>query len=289
MESTPAPLLQTRPVNHARLSLRVIAIAGAAALALMAALVTHTAVGPAFLHDARTGRWSSSHAPAPALHPALIALPSRMAWAWEREEDLRWLPANAGVAYVATSIGLEDSGAVVRPRAHALHVRQTTALVPVVHVDASITKPPLLNERQRNTIAQALVEAAGQAPARVVQLDFEARLSQRQFLADVVRHARRSLPADVALSMTALASWCAGDAWMQSVPADEIVPMAFRMSRDAAVLRGLLSRQGGFARPECDRAIGTAIDEPLPGLRAPRRYAFAPKPWTLAAWQGHPF
>lgn len=76
---------------------------------------------------------------------------------------------------------------------------------------------------------------------------------------------------------------------MHGLPADEVVPMAFRMSRDSAVLRSLLSQQGSFSRPQCDRAIGTATDEPLPGLRATRRYAFSPKPWTLAAWQGHPF
>lgn len=278
VQSKCAAPMQTRPVNHQRLPIRVVAIVGVAVLASMAVIFAPP-----------MGRWSLSRGTAPAPHPALVALPARMAWAWEREEDLRWLPANAGVAYIATSVLLEDSGAVVRPRAHALHVQPTTVLVPVVHVDASTAKPPHRNERQRNTIVQALVDAAKQAPAHVVQLDFEARLSQREFLAEVVRHARQALPADVALSMTALASWCAGDAWMHGLPADEVVPMAFRMSRDSAVLRSLLSQQGSFSRPQCDRAIGTATDEPLPGLRATRRYAFSPKPWTLAAWQGHPF
>ena len=222
-------------------------------------------------------------------HPALRALPVRMAWAWEREEDLRWLPQDAGVAYVATSLWLEGDRVVAHPRAHALLLRPTTAAVPVVHVDASWRAPPVLSTAQRDAIVAALQQAASRSPARVVQLDFEARLSQRAFLADVVRRARRSLPADVALSVTALASWCAGDAWMRGLPADEIVPMAFRMARDSAQLRALLADRGRFAAPKCGDAIGTATDEPLAGLSAPRRYVFSARPWTIEAWRAHPF
>jgi len=45
-----------------------------------------------------------------------------MAWAWERPEDLRWLPADAGVAFVASSIMLEGDEALVRPRTARLLV-----------------------------------------------------------------------------------------------------------------------------------------------------------------------
>ena len=222
-------------------------------------------------------------------HPALRALPARMAWAWEREEDLRWLPPDAGVAYVATSLWLESDKVLVRPRANGLLLRPGTAVVPVVHVDASWQVPPALTTVQRDAIVSALQVAAARSPTHVVQLDFEARLSQRAFLADVVRHARQSLPPDVALSVTALASWCAGDAWMRALPADEIVPMAFRMSRDSATLRASLASQGGFTAPRCRDAIGTATDEPLAGLTAPRRYVFSARPWTIEAWRTHPF
>ena len=225
----------------------------------------------------------------PGRHPALRALPTRLAWAWEREEDLRWLPPDAGVAYVATSLWLESDAVVVRPRANGLLLRPGTAVVPVVHVDASWQAPPALTPVQRDAIVTALQVAAARSPTHVVQLDFEARLSQRAFLVEVVRRARRSLPSDVALSVTALASWCAGDAWMRALPADEIVPMAFRMSRDSATLRTALASRGGFTTSRCRDAIGTATDEPLAGLTAPRRYVFSARPWTIEAWQSHPF
>lgn len=224
---------------------------------------------------------------APPLHPALRALPARMAWAWERPEDLRWLPADAGVAYVATSVWLQGDAALLRARANPLQVPPAAALVPVVHVDASTRQAPHLTPGQRDVIVQQLLRAAQASPTNVVQLDFEARLSQRAFLADVVQAARRALPADVALSMTALASWCAGDRWMQTLPADEIVPMAFRMSRDSATLRAQLAERGRFSA--CPQAIGSATDEPLPAVAAARHYVFSSRPWTAETWSHHPF
>mgnify|MGYP006992424461 CR=1 FL=1 len=233
------------------------------------------------------GALPGSAQPGTDARAALTALPWRMAWAWERPEDLRWLPPDAGVAYVAVSLWLEDGETRVGPRRQPLRVRPDTPLVPVVHVDASASRPPRLLPAQRQALVDALVSAAAVAPRRVVQLDFEARASQRAFLADVVREARRLLPPDVALSITALGSWCAGDAWLDPLPADEVVPMAFRMAHDSAPLRALLARRGHFPRPECARAIGSATDEPLAGLSAARHYVFSPRAWTAAAWQRH--
>lgn len=222
------------------------------------------------------------------MHPALAALPSRMAWAWERDEDLRWLPADAGVAYVAASVWLEGDTARIRPRGNRLQVRASTMLVPIVHVDASMRSPADLTDAQRDAVVAQLVRAARDSESHVVQLDFEARLSQRAFLMDVIRHARAALPADHALSMTALASWCGGDAWLQNLPVDEVVPMAFRMASGSALWRARLGEQRAFTAARCRDAIGTSTDEPLPGLQAPRRYVFSPAPWTSSSWVEHP-
>ena len=232
---------------------------------------------------------SAIEAPVDAAQQALRSLPRRMAWAWERDEDLRWLPRDAGVAYVATTVRIEGDGVTVRGRRNSLWLAPATMRVPVVHVDASTASPPELNSAQREAIVAEVLRAAQASPSKVVQLDFEARLSQRGFLRETVGDARRALPADVALSVTALASWCAGDRWMSDLPADEVVPMAFRMSRDSGVLRAMLARQGNFAAAECRVAVGTATDEPLAGLTAPRRYVFSSRPWSFAAWQSHPF
>ncbi|UUZ49734.1 hypothetical protein LP420_05985 [Massilia sp. B-10] len=145
---------------------------------------------------------------------ALAALPPTMLWAWERPEDLRWLPPQAGVAYVAVTVELAADKVRLRRRAYPLLVRPDTAVVPMVHVDASWRLPPVLSDAQRAVIVDQVLAQARTSSSRVVQLDFEVRRSQRAFLRAVVADIRRRLPPDVALSATALASWCAGDYWI---------------------------------------------------------------------------
>lgn len=224
-------------------------------------------------------------APRAAAARALAALPPTMLWAWERPEDLRWLAADAGVAYVAVTVELAGAQTRLRRRAYPLLVRPDTAVVPMVHVDASWHAPPVLDTGQRDLIVGELLAAARGASARVVQLDFEVRQSQRAFLAEVVREARRRLPADVALSATALASWCAGDYWLADLAADEIVPMAFRMARDDAPIRALLAARGRFPRARCAGALGMATDEAPIRAAAARRYFFSPRAWDQATWR----
>lgn len=227
----------------------------------------------------------AAQTPRTAVAAALAALPATMLWAWERPEDLRWLPRTTGVAYVATTLELAAATVRQRPRAYPLLVRADTVVVPVVHVDAAADAPPVLDARQREAIVGAVLAAAAGSAAHVVQLDFEVRRSQRVFLSGVVGDIRRRLPAGVALSVTALASWCAGDYWIGALAADEIVPMAFRMARDGERIRALLAERGGFVRPRCQGALGMATDEPPLHMAAARRYFFSPRAWDQAAWR----
>lgn len=216
---------------------------------------------------------------------ALATLPPNMVWAWERPEDLRWLPDNAGVAYLAATLELESDQIRIRHRAHALQVRPDTVTIPVIHVDASWRNPPALNAEQGKAITELVLKAANGHAVRAVQLDFEVRRSQRAFYKELVTSLRRQLPRHVALSVTALASWCAGDYWISSLPADEIVPMAFRMAQSGPAIRRQLGEQGRFMRARCRDAIGIAVDEQVAGDSPGRHYFFSPEPWQQASWQ----
>ncbi|WP_374348891.1 hypothetical protein [Chitinimonas sp.] len=203
-------------------------------------------------------------------HPALDSLPTTMLWAWDRPEDLRWLnDADTGVAYLAASVILRGDAVQVTPRRPGLQVNGRLAVIPVVHIDAWRGTPGL-NAAQRDAIVDAVLAVAGRGNRRVVQLDFEARRSQRAFLAELVQGLRARLPSDTALSMTALASWCAGDYWLASIEADEIVPMAFRMANDDAAIRSQLATRGRFTAARCQDAIGLSLDEPPITARAGR-------------------
>jgi hypothetical protein len=227
----------------------------------------------------------AADAPRAGTAGALAALPPTMLWAWERPEDLRWLPPEAGVAYVAVTVELAADKVRLRRRAYPLLVRPDTVVMPMVHVDLSWREPPVLNTAQRDLIVAQLLAQAQGSTARVVQLDFEVRRSQRDFLRGVVAETRRRLPPDVALSATALASWCAGDYWIADLAADEIVPMAFRMARDDAPIRRLLADQGAFTRPRCGAALGMATDEAPIKAAAGRRYFFSPRAWDQDTWR----
>ena len=239
------------------------------------------ALGPAAPGHASLSALAAASPGAP--HPALARLPARLLWAWERPEDLRWLPADVGVAYVASTVLLRGGDALVHPRTAPLLLAAGVATVPVLHVDASWRTPPELSERQLERVVQEALRLAPRGNCDVLQLDFEVRRSQRPFLARTMAEIRRRLDPRIALSVTALASWCLDDAWLPAGVADEVVPMAFRMGPGQHALRDRL-RRDGFSQPVCRGAAGHASDEPaLPGLAA-RSYYFSPQPWTAAGW-----
>ena len=218
-------------------------------------------------------------------HPALANLPADMLWAWERAEDLRWLPADIGVAYVASSIQLRKDKALIRRRTAPLLLMDTTAVVPVLHIDVSWSFPPTQSQEQVDTITQELLRVARSGNRNVVQLDFEVGRSQRAFLARTIAAVRAQLDPRIALSSTALASWCLDDYWLHEIDADEVIPMVFRMGREQHALRQRIVQQGGFTQERCRSAIGFSSDEPMLAVNTGRHYYFSPKSWTIESWQ----
>lgn len=218
-------------------------------------------------------------------HPALAHLPAEMLWAWERPEDLRWLPTSVGVAYVASSIMLRGDQAVIRRRTTPLLLADAAAVVPVLHIDVSWKHPPTKSQQQIDTITRELLRVAGAGNRNVVQLDFEVGRSQRAFLASTIAAVRARLDPRIALSSTAIASWCLDDYWLHDIVADEVIPMAFRMGREQHALRQRILQQRGFTKARCRLAIGFASDEPMMAVTARRHYYFSPKSWTAASWQ----
>ncbi|NHZ34230.1 hypothetical protein [Massilia rubra] len=234
---------------------------------------------------ALTLRMDSGAGGARPVHPALAALPAELVWAWERPEDLRWLAPDIGVAYVASSVLLQGDETQVYRRASALLLAPGAPRVPVLHVDMSWRRPPALSEAQSRRVADELLRLAAQANRKVVQLDFEVRRSQRPFLARTIGAIRARLDPSIALSVTALASWCLDDYWLHDIAADEVVPMAFRMGQAQHALRARLLQQRGFTRARCGAAIGFSTDEPMMAVREGRRYYFSPQAWSAARWQ----
>ena len=170
-----------------------------------------------------------------------------------------------------------------RPRLDRPPLLAATRITPVVHVEVSTVKPPVGIERSRELILAAMSRASALSTSGWVQLDMEARPSHRQFYRSLVSDVRAALPPTTRLSVTALAWWCRSGSWLNGLEADEVVPMVFRMGKDADLLRRMWSSTPEKLHPSCRAgAIGRAMQEPLAAetlARYGRIYFFDAKHW----------
>jgi hypothetical protein len=206
-------------------------------------------------------------------------------WAWERPEDLRFAGPAAEVAVQTGFVEISAEGLLARGRRFPLKVAAPPATA-LVHVQIDHRRPLLWTPLLRARAAAAILHYARVIPARRVQIDFEVRASERAILLETLQDVRRGLPKGTLLSMTALASWCDGEDWLDKAPVDEIVPMLFRMQEGGAGLKKRLAEGGDFRDPRCRAALGIASDSPI--ARAPpgrRVYLFSPRSWTAADFE----
>jgi hypothetical protein len=206
-------------------------------------------------------------------------LPHVFVWAWERPEDLRDLDAGVGVAFLAQTISITGGEFRVAPRRQPLRVSPTTALVAVTRIEAErVTspspRPPI------DALASAIATTATLPRVAGVQVDFDAVASDRPLYRQLIHRLRDRLPSTVPISITALASWCAGDNWLGGLPIDEAVPMLFRMGPVNEPFRRIAVAPES-ASPACRGAIGISLDEPIDMPANGRRvYVFNPHAWT---------
>ena len=210
------------------------------------------------------------------------ALPRLMLWAWERPTDLRDLDAHAGVAFLSQTLVVRNDAVRVVPRRSPLRVSPATALVAVTRIEIGEGGGRALGEPAVATMADAIARTMALPRVRGVQIDFDAAESERAFYRALVVAVRKTLGPDVPLSITALASWCAEDRWLNGLPVDEAVPMLFRMGPAAAVLRAQWGI--GTVAPKCRTSRGVSLDEAAPRRGGSgRTYVFNPGPWNAAA------
>lgn len=213
--------------------------------------------------------------------------PRLVLWAWERPEDLRFLPSKRiRVAFLAGSVYL-DAQPVLRPRQQLLRVPEDAPVTAVVRLEITQNTPKLFTESYRGEVTQQILRLAALPRVSGLQIDFDATRSQRDFYRALLRDLRHGMRPAMPLSITALGSWCLGDDWLSALPIDEAVPMMFRMGPGGAdIVRWIHSGQD-FREPLCRHSVGISTDEPWPAPLLDRNvYVFHPRAWdwtTLAA------
>ncbi len=221
-----------------------------------------------------------------ALIGRMAKLPRLTLWVWERREDMRGLDAQTtAVAYLDRTVAVDAAGLHIEPRRQGMLLPASTSLVRIAVVRIEVADGTALDAAQEDVVARAVSDAANGDAVAALQVDFDARQSQRQWYAEVLRRVRAQIPPQMPLSITALASWCSYDGeWMRTLPVDEAVPMLFRMEPDRrrAEIGGSWG-SGDFAlrEPLCMGSVGISTHEPWPpGMQQRRVYVFADRGWN---------
>jgi hypothetical protein len=210
--------------------------------------------------------------------------PRIVLWAWERPENLEYIdPREISVAFLASTIRLREDETVVKPRLQPLKVAPGTEIIAVARIESDHAA---LSRKQLETAVSAASRLAQLDRVGAIQIDFDARESERPFYREFLQSLRRQLPSKTRLTITALASWCIYDDWMAGLPIDEATPMLFRLGAERHEIRSYLASGETFRSPLCRNSLGVSTDEPLPrrpAMNSGRVYAFNPRPWSAAS------
>lgn len=214
----------------------------------------------------------------------LSRMPSRreprvMLWAWERPEDLSFLDCRrAGVAVLAETITLGADGMHLAPRRQPIKLPEACPTVAVVRIEAA-AGPTSLNLVE--PVSSELLRVAARGGIQALQIDFDAVTSQRPFYRALLARVRAGMPEGVELTMTALASWCLFDNWIDGLPVDDAVPMLFQMGVEDRQVRTYLASGGALRSRMCQASLGVSMDER--SLMVPKGrqiYVFHAQPWS---------
>jgi hypothetical protein len=200
-------------------------------------------------------------------------------------------PPYREAALLVESLVLRADGVERGGRRQPLALPAGVRIVPVVHVEAAQDAPDQLTATQLGAILAAVHRHASVATstqgAGLFQLDFEAPLRQREAYRALVARIRAALPAQVRLSVTALAHWCTQGDWLDRLPVDEVVPMLYRLGSHAADWQDRFATGAPALAQRCrGPALGFSTnDPPSPALlaRAARPYWFDESVWSNPA------
>ncbi len=212
-------------------------------------------------------------------------MPSRVLWAWERPEDLKFIdPDEFGVAFLAQTLFLENDRVMPRPRRQPLDVPSGTYLIAVTRVETNkdTTRRPNFNISMIGKTAFLIKNTLDLPNVKAIQVDFDAVVSEREFYRSLMKELKKQLPPNSPLLMTSLASWCTGDAWFGDFPVDEAVPMVFQMGADSDNIKTYLKNGNDWIEPLCRGSYGISLEEGrIEGMKPGRRtYFFKDQNWT---------
>src|ERR1700704_2487628 len=121
-----------------------------------------------------------------------VNMPPLVLWAWDRDDDFSFIDTrDTAVAYLAATVILRGETVFLTPRHNPLTAPKGTRLVAVAHVEIDRHEPPVVSDAQARDFAETLAALRENLPGEFLQIDFEARSSQRDFFVRAVAALRQ--------------------------------------------------------------------------------------------------
>jgi len=224
--------------------------------------------------------------------------PRLMVWSWQHNDDLSYLDiSKAGIAYLVGQYTITGDDVVFERNLSRIKTPEDIYRVAAVRLEVKQLDKSKI-EALADNLSGKIVASALDNPKKIsaLQIDFDARESDRKFYSILLRRVRAKLPSSVKLSITALASWCLGDNWLTGshLPVDEVVPMLFSLGLGHRQVTQCLTRNTTLS-PKLFAgrlAPGLSINEPnffaLLSDRIPqykRLYVFSSHGWSRPTLQ----
>ncbi len=227
---------------------------------------------------------------------SLKNIPQKVIWAWRRPENLLYInPQEFAVAYLSCQVLIEGENLSWHFRDQPLLLPDNTVVIPTLRIDLDHKKSANLSDENLEKIVSLIQRLAKAKNAAMFQIDFDALQSERDFYRHLLKRTREVLPADMPLSITALASWCLFDNWLDELAVDETVPMMFSLGKEREKILLYFASGRDFMNSRSRQSLGLSFeDRPVNDLMIPlslkrkipvRIYFYSQNAWTEKKFQ----
>jgi hypothetical protein len=207
-------------------------------------------------------------------------------WTWNRVDDLSFVePHIAKIAALAATFKITPQYFKIEPRLNRFVTPQEGYKTAVFRLE--IDQKVSVNNKMIQTIIENIHGMS--KDAEEIQIDFDATVSQRKLYKEILEHLNVKT-SDQKVSMTALASWCVHDNWIDELPISHAVPMLYNMGRDGELIKRAFSQFEGWRALKCRGHIGISLSElsNIPhkiNLNDYEVHIFNSRPWTLQDYE----